>query len=68
MLFVVLAENRLIFEGGHSQRDVECATRVGWADEWDLADKGVLSRCQDEPQVAVMAPATGTIDQHRVCG
>ena len=35
-LFGVLAEERLIVEGGRPHQDVGCATGVGRADEWDL--------------------------------
>ena len=67
-LLGVLAEERLLVEGGCPRRDGRRATEVGRAYEGDLADNGVLSHCQDEPEMAVLAPTAGTIDQRRVCG
>ena len=67
-LFGVLAEELLLVEGVCTLRDVGCATGVGQADEWVSGDKGVLSCCQDEPEVAVLAPAAGTLDRRRVRG
>ena len=60
----MLAEERLLVEGGCLRRDIGCATGVGRADEWGLGDKGVLSRCQDELDMAVLAPDAGTLDQY----
>ena len=58
----MLAEERLIVKGVCPRQDVGCATRVGRADEQVSVDKGVLSRRQDEPTVAVLAPVVGTIN------
>ena len=61
-LFSVLVEERLLVEGVFPRQKMGCATRVGRENEWVSEDKGILSRCQDEPEVAVLAPAAGTLD------
>ena len=62
----MLAEECLLVNWGCPCQYVGCATGVTWADEWVLGDKCVLGRCQDETNVAVLAPAAGTLDC--VCG
>ena len=66
-LFGVLAEERLLVGGYFSRRDGWRATRVVQEDEGDLADSGILSRLQDEPDVAILVPAAGTLGRRRVC-
>ena len=68
MLFGVLAEERLIVEGGFPLQDMGCATGVGRANGWVSVEKGVLSRRQADPEVAVLAPAEGNIDRCQVRG
>ena len=65
-LFGVLVEERLLVEGGCPFRYYGRATGVGRAGEGYLADKAVLSRRQDDPEVAVLDPAAGTIDRRRI--
>ena len=62
MLFSVLTEKRLLLEGGCPRRDSGCATWVGWADEWVSGDEGVLCLYKYDPEVAILAPALGTIN------
>ena len=58
-------EERLLVKRGFPRWDGGRVTGVGQADKGKLAGKCVLSRCQDDPEVAVLAPATGNINQHR---
>ena len=44
-----------------------CATGVNRADVWVLVDMGILSHCQGNPEVAVLAPSAGTLDLRRIC-
>ena len=67
-LFGVLAEERLLVEGGCPYLNAGCTTCVGWADEGVSGDEGVLCCCEDDPKVAVLDPATGTLDRGRVGG
>ena len=66
--FNVLAEERLLVEGGCPWQDVGCVTGVGQTDEWVSVEKGVLSCLQDNPEVAVLALAVRTLDQRCVSG
>ena len=61
-LFGMLTEERLLIEGGCPCQDVGCATGVGQADERVLGYEGVLGCRQDKTEVAVLAPAVGTLD------
>ena len=61
-LFGVLAEERVLVEGGCPRQDSGCATRVGQADEWVSGDEGVLCGRKYKPEVAVLASTTGTLD------
>ena len=45
-----------------------CATGIGRAKEWDLGDEGLLSRCQDDPDVDILALVAGTLYRRRVRG
>ena len=67
-LFGVLVEEQLLVEGVCPCWDYVCVIGVGWADEWVLGDEGVLSSRKDNTEVAVLAPAAGTLDQRCVCG
>ena len=66
-LFSVLTDERLISKGGCPHQDVGCETIIGREEEWNLTDKGILSCNQDDPNVAVLDPAIGTLDRRRVC-
>ena len=68
MLFGMLAEERLLIEGGFPCRDVGCAAGVGRSEERVSGDEGVLGCCQDKTEVAVLATSAGTLDRRRVCG
>ena len=67
-LFGMLAEERLLVKWGFPRRDVGCATGVVRADEWVSGEEVVLSCRQDKLEVAVLAPAAGTLDRRLVCG
>ena len=61
-LFSVLAEERLLVEGGSPLRDYGCATGFGQENEWLSGDEDVVISRKDNPEVAVLAPAAGTLD------
>ena len=61
-LFGVLAEERLLVEGGSPLRDSGCATGFGQENEWLSGDEDVVISRKDNPEVAVLAPAAGTLD------
>ena len=64
----MIAEERLLAEGGCPRQDVWCETGFGQADEWELGDEGILGCCQDKPEVAVMAPSAGNLNRRCVRG
>ena len=61
-MFSVLTKEHLLVKGGCPHRDVGCATGVGLSNKWDSGDEGILIRRQDDPEVAVLAPSTGTLN------
>ena len=67
-LFGMITEDCLLVKGGCPQWDVGRATGVGRADKWESGYKGVLSCRQENPKVAVLPLATGTLDQICVSG
>ena len=64
--FGVLVDERLLSEGGCPCRDGRRTTGVGKADRGDLTDEGILCCRQNEPEVAVLTPAAGTLDRRRI--
>ena len=60
-LFGVLAKERLLVEGGFTRRDGGRSNGVGRADKWGLSDDGILSCHQEDPEVAVLDLAAGTL-------
>ena len=67
-LFGMLADERLLVERGCPCQDTGCETGISNMDEWVLGDEELLSSCKDNNKVAVLAPATGTLDRRRVFG
>ena len=67
-LFGMLTEDCLLVEGGCTHRDVGCATGVGQLEKWESGYKGVLSRRQENPKVAVLPLTMGTLNQLCVSG
>ena len=61
-LFKVLAEERLLVEGGFPSQDAGCATRVDPTDEGVSGDEGVMSCRGGNPEVAVLSPGVGTLN------
>ena len=61
------AKESLLVKGSRPHQDVGRVTGVDGADEWDLADEGVMSRHQDKRKVAVLSPIAETLDQRSVC-
>ena len=61
-LSYLLIEKCLLVEGGCPRQDAGCATWVSKADGCVYGDKGVLCQRKDKPEVAVLDPATGTLD------
>ena len=61
-LFGVLAEKRLLVEGGCPRWDVGYVNVVRWAEELVLGDECILSHHQDKSKVDIMVPAAGNLD------
>ena len=61
-------EERILVKGGCPRWDASCATWVGLAGEGVSGDKGVLCCCEENPEVAVLFPAAGTLDRRLVGG
>ena len=66
MLFLVLTEEQLLVKGDCPCRNGGRATGVCREEEGDLDDRGVLSRHQENLEVAFLSPAAGNINQRRV--
>ena len=65
-LFRMLLDEVLLVEGGCPLQNDGRLTGVGWSDEGDLSEKRILRHCQDEPNVNVLAPCVGTLNQIRI--
>ena len=62
MLLHMLSDKIILVKGGCPRPYGGCLPGFGRADEGGMADRHILCRHQDKPELSVLAPSAGTLD------